>query len=127
MRESVRAICRAVSASVALSLCAADGQNARIQHHHSSAPENVHKFVLSGWTQDETMFSKTIFLRAQKLEEKTSFRFDKDWVPKVRLEWSLGTSTSGSNGIYKAETRTTYFPIRIFYELSARHKNSSDS
>lgn len=108
-------------------LCLANAQNARIGHPLSPAPENVHKFVLSGWTQDETMLSKTILLRAQKLEEETGFRFDKVWAPKVRLEWSLGTSTSGSNGIYKAETRTTYFPIRIFYELSARHKSSSDS
>jgi hypothetical protein len=110
-----------------MSLFVADAQDAPTRHRQSSAPENVHKVALSGWTQDETIFSKTIFLRAKNLEEKTGFRFDKNWEPKVCLEWSLGTTTNGSNAIYKADTQTTYFPVRILYELTARHKGSSDS
>ena len=123
----MRGICGTVSICIVMSLFVPDAQDAPIRRRQSSAPENVHEVALSGWTRDETLFSKTILLRAKKLEEKTGFRFDSNWVPKVCLEWSLGTSTNGSNAIYKAETQTTYFPIRILYELTARHKGSSDS
>lgn len=125
--RSVRGICATIPVFIVMSLFVADAQILRIGHQKSSARDNIHKVVRSGWTQDEAMFSKTILLRAQKLEEKTSFRFNKNWVPKVRLEWSLGTGTNGSNAIYKAETQTTYFPIRILYELTARHKGWQDS
>jgi len=123
----VRAIFCTVSVFIGMLLVVADAQNGSIAHRQSSASESAGKIVTSGWTQDETMLSKAILLRAQKLEKKTSFRFDKNWIPQVSLEWSVGTRLNGSNGSYKAETQTMYFPIRILYELTARHRQASDS
>jgi hypothetical protein len=92
-----------------------------------TASAKTGKFVSSGWTEDEGMLSKAMSIRAANLEHKTRFKFDKDWTPKVSLEWSVGGDIGGFNGIYKPETQTTYFPIRILYDLTARHKQSAGS
>ena len=126
MERDLREIFGTVSVSLVAFLSIANAQNPVIAHQQT-LKSNTHNFVMTGWTQDERLLSSAMSLRARKLEQKTSFRFDKNWVPKVSLEWSLGKSKNGSNGIYKAETQTVYFPIRILYELRARHKHSADS
>lgn len=70
------------------------------------------------------MLAKAIAIRSQRLEERTGFRFDRDWAPKVSLEWSLGEGVNGLDGTYRPETQTVYFPIRVWNELAARHKPS---
>ena len=101
-------------------------QDASTGHLRNAASEEQYKFVRNGWAQDENMLSKAVSLRARKLEEKTNFRFDRNWTPKVSLEWSLGSGVDASNGIYQAETQTIYFPIRILYELRSRHTRPKD-
>lgn len=108
-------------AGIAILLTASNAQNASVAPHKMAITERVDKFVHSGWTEDERMLSKAISIRAVILEEKTGFRFDNNWEPKVSLEWSLGSGASGSSGTYRAETQTIYFPISVLYGLTARH------
>jgi hypothetical protein len=102
-------------------------QNTSVRTANKNSSAKMPKFVNPGWTEDELLFSRVISTRAEKLEEKTGFHFDKNWTPKVSLEWNLGAGAVGFDGLYKAETQTTYFPIRILYELTARQKQSSSS
>lgn len=122
MKEIFGTVC----ISLAMSLSAATAQSASIDHLRSTMSEGTQRFVNSGWDQDERMLSRAISFRARKLEERTRFQFDANWIPKVSLEWSVTMRINGSNGSYKAETQTMYFPIRILYELTARHNRSSD-
>ena len=93
----------------------------------TAASAKTYKFVNSGWAEQENILARAIGLRARKIEEKTGFQFDMNWTPKVSLEWSLGRGVNDSNGIYKAETQTISFPIRIVYEFETRHNQLSDS
>jgi hypothetical protein len=113
--------------AIAMLTMIAKAQNASDIPQQAGRSERVGEFVNSGWTEYEKVLSKAISIRAQKLEEKTGFRFDRNWMPNVSLEWSLGTGVNGFNGMYKAETQTIYFPIRVVYELTARHKQSWSS
>ena len=88
----------------------------------AEASEKAAKFVNSGWSEDEGILAKAVSMRAEQLEENTGFRFDRNWTPKVSLEWGLGQGANVFDGMYKPETQTIYVPIHLIYELNVRHK-----
>jgi hypothetical protein len=87
----------------------------------TAVPEQAAKFVNSGWSRDESILAKAIFIRAQGLEKRTGLHFDTNWKPRVSLEWGLG-SGNGFDGIYQPETQTIYLPIHLIYDLTVRLK-----
>ena len=91
-----------------------------------SRPSAAVTVARNGWAGDESVLARALILRAQRLQEETGIDFDRGWPRHVSLEWSLGTAgPNGFDAIYKAETQTVYFPIRIWNELAARHRPAS--
>lgn len=76
------------------------------------------KWVNIGPAEEEAVIAKAVVLRARGLEKVLGIAFDKDWTPKISLEWGL----RGIEGKYVAEEQTIKFPMSLMSELTVKFK-----